>query len=55
MKIEGLDGLSRGNLNVGIMTGRAMLEFVPIHLSAIERSPKIKTWIDDWTGYDDLE
>jgi hypothetical protein len=55
MKIQGSDGLSRGNLNVGVMAGKAMLDFVPIHLSATERSPRLKAWINDWTGTDRLE
>jgi len=38
MKAQGPDGLSRGNLDVGVMAGTAMLNFVPIHLDAFERS-----------------
>ena len=38
MKAQGSDGLSRGNLNVGVMAGRSMLDFVPTHLNTFKRS-----------------
>jgi hypothetical protein len=34
---QGADGLSRGNLDNGVMIGEHMLEYVPIHLLALER------------------
>jgi hypothetical protein len=55
MKVQGSDGLSRGNLNVGVMAGRSMLDFVPIHLSALDRSSTLRPWVEDWTQGDDLE
>ena len=55
MKAQGSDGLSRGNLNVGVMAGIAMLDFVPTHLNAFERSPPLLPWIQTWTGKDVLE
>jgi hypothetical protein len=48
MKLQGSDGLSRGNLNVGVMAGKRMLEFVPIHISALDRTPKLKPWLDSF-------
>jgi hypothetical protein len=48
MKVQGSDGLSRGNLNVGVMAGKKMLEFVPIHISALDRTPKLKPWLDSF-------
>ena len=39
---QGSDGLSQGNLNVGVMAGHKMLDFVPINLSALQRSPALK-------------
>jgi hypothetical protein len=45
---SGVDGLSRGDRNAGIMTGASMLLFVPIAQSAIERSPKLASWITEW-------
>ena len=45
---QGSDGLSRGNLTEGVMGGKSMEFFVPIHLGAIERSPEILPWIKSW-------
>lgn len=45
---QGTDGLSRGNLLSGVMAGKAMTEFVPIHLSAVDRCSKLKTWIQSF-------
>ena len=50
MKVQGSDGLSRGNLNVGVMAGKRMLEFVPIHLTALERSSTLKPWLETFIG-----
>ena len=50
MKVQGSDGLSRGNLNVGVMAGVKMLDFIPIHLSAFERSPTLKPWLKSFMG-----
>ncbi len=55
MKVQGSDGLSRGNLNVGVMAGRSMFDFVPIHLSALNRFENLKLWVEDWTQGDNLE
>jgi hypothetical protein len=54
MIMQGADGLSRGNLDNGVMVGRHMLEYVPIHLSALERSTLLKEWLDGWVGEDTL-
>ena len=48
MKVQGSDGLSRGNLNVGVMAGKKMLDFVPIHLTAFERTPLLKPWLESF-------
>ena len=50
MILEGGDGVSRGSLNEGVMAGEEMLSFIPLHLSAIERSPSLEDWIRTWTG-----
>ena len=55
MKAQDLDGLLRGNLYVGVMAGTAMLDFVPTHLNAFERSSTLLLWIKTWTGSDKLE
>ena len=48
MKWQGTDGLSRGNLLEGVMKGENMLTYVPLHLSALERSPRLLSWIKSW-------
>ena len=48
MKVQGSDGLSRGNLNVGVMAGKRMLDFVPIHMTALERSATLKPWLESF-------
>ena len=52
MKVQGTDGLSRGNLNVGVMAGKRMLDFIPIHMTAIERTPLLKPWLESFIGND---
>jgi hypothetical protein len=47
---QGTDGISRGNLLEGVMTGRKMISFVPISLGAVERSPKLLQWFRSWTN-----
>jgi hypothetical protein len=47
---QGGDGVSRGSLNEGVMAGEDMLSFIPLHLSAIERSTTLLDWIRSWTG-----
>jgi len=37
MIAQGADGLSRGDLTNGVMSGKPMLDFAPLHLSAIQR------------------
>ena len=45
---QGTDGLSRGDMYEGVMAGDSMLTHVPLHLSALERSPKLDKWIASW-------
>ena len=47
----GVDGVSRGDLNAGVMAGANMLSFVLLlHLSAVDRSEGLLTWLLSWTG-----
>ncbi len=50
MIAQGSDGLSRGNMTEGVMTGMGMQSFIPTHLSATDRSPDVDTWIRSWAG-----
>jgi hypothetical protein len=54
MIAQGTDGVSRGLLTEGVTTGVDMLSFIPLHLSALERSPQLKPWVKSWLG-DDTE
>ena len=51
---QGTDGISRGNMMEGVLTGRQMLAYVPIHLSAVDRDPNLLNWIRGWCGENDL-
>jgi hypothetical protein len=55
MIAQGTDGLSRGDVTEGVLSGQAMLSFIPLHMSAIERHPPILEWIRDWTEQASLE
>ena len=45
MIAQGTDGTSRGDLGEGVMKGQSMLSFVPLHLTALERSKNLKEQI----------
>jgi hypothetical protein len=46
MQAEGADGSSRGDQSTGVMNGTHILEFGPLHQSAVELSPLLKVWIE---------
>ena len=48
MKLQGSDGLSRGNLLEGVMTGKDILSYIPLAKTALDRSPKLLRWIKSW-------
>ena len=50
---QGTDGLSRGDIGEGVMKGDAMLNYIPLHLSAIERSDTLKQQIINCIGAGD--
>jgi len=45
MKLQGTDGISRGQLKEGISIGQYMLQFCPWGETALERSPSLKNWL----------
>jgi hypothetical protein len=45
MIAQGTDGLSRGDLNEGVMKGDQLSTFIPLHLSALERQENLKELI----------
>ena len=50
MIAQGSDGVSRGALNEGVMSGQDMLSYVPIAQTALERNPKLRQWLISWIG-----
>lgn len=51
MIAQGTDGVSRGYLGHGVMAGEAMVMHIPIHISAVTRSPlDLVPWIQSWSG-----
>ncbi len=49
MIAEGTDGLSRADHGEGVMLGRDIRCFIPLHLNPIERDPKVGSWLKDVT------
>jgi hypothetical protein len=52
MQAQGTDGVSRGQLTEGVMNGESMMSFVPMHESALDRSPKLKDWLKEFVSPD---
>ena len=46
MICQGTDGLSRGDVNEGVMQGMSMLNFVPLSQSCLERSESLKSKLE---------
>jgi hypothetical protein len=53
IKVECTDGLSQGDISEGVLKGLDLLSFVPLQLTAIERSPQVKIWVKGWFGQKD--
>jgi hypothetical protein len=51
---HGTDGLSRGDTNDIATSGVYLSSMVPLHLSSMERSPKLLEWIKYWVELPDL-
>mmetsp|Transcript_24077 Transcript_24077/g.36570 ORF Transcript_24077/g.36570 Transcript_24077/m.36570 type:complete len:345 (-) Transcript_24077:208-1242(-) len=54
MIAQGDDGLSRSDLNAGVLAGKNMLEFLPLHQGALERFPALEKWVRTWCGNDTI-
>ena len=50
MILTGIDGVSRGGMNAGVMAGADMLSYVPLHLSLLQRSLSLRGWLKEWIG-----
>jgi hypothetical protein len=46
MQAEGTDRASRGDLLTGAMNGTSVLNYVPLHLAALELEAGLKPWLD---------
>jgi hypothetical protein len=45
---QGTDGISRGDFSTGVMGGHSMFNYIPLHMSALERENKLIGWIKKW-------
>jgi hypothetical protein len=45
MIAQGTDGLSRADFSEGVMAGKAMTSFIPLHLDCEERAPGMGEWL----------
>ena len=50
MIAQGSDGISRGDHSEGVMQGRPMIEYAPLHLRADEEDPSLKKLVSDILG-----
>ena len=48
MMAQGTDGVSRGDMLTGVFAGKSMTDYVPLHLTALDRSPDLLTWVRAW-------
>jgi hypothetical protein len=53
MIAQGTDGLSRGELSSGVMSGKDFLPYLPLNETAFDRDPKLKSRIQGWLVTDD--
>ena len=46
----GIDGLSRGTINQGVLARKdtRLMDYIPLHLGAVERSEDLHRWIQSW-------
>lgn len=50
MIAQGTDGISCGVLNKGVMSGKNMMDFLPLHLPPSKRDDMIISWVRLWAG-----
>jgi hypothetical protein len=53
MIASGIDALSRGSANEGVMRGEDLLSYIPLHLSAVKREAGLADWIFSWSNDSD--
>lgn len=50
MIAQGTDGISRGDKGEGVLQGKAMMEYVPLHKGVLDRSEGMGDWIMEIMG-----
>jgi len=50
MIAQGTDGVSRGDLSNGVMSGNSMLDFVPLNEGVDSRAPRLVAWVAEACG-----
>ena len=50
MIAQGTDGLSRADLSEGVMQGKPIENFIPLHLDALEREAGLRPWLERITA-----
>jgi hypothetical protein len=55
MIAQGTDGLSRADHSEGVMQGKPMIDFIPLHQDPLEREPRLKPWLESVTKNLDAE
>ena len=46
---QGTDSISRGDMYEGIMNRKTILSYIPLEISALERSPAMSKRIESWS------
>jgi hypothetical protein len=49
MIAQGTDGLSRADHSEGVMQGRPMMDYMPLHLNPLVRDARLKPWLNEVT------
>ena len=52
---QGTDGLSRGMMLEGVLTGKSMIGYIDLAKGTIERHPPLLEFMRDWTEHSKLE
>ena len=51
---QGTDGVSRGELGQALKLDKPIREFIPINISALDRTDRLRPWLDSWMGKDTI-
>jgi hypothetical protein len=50
MIAQGTDGLSCADHSQGVMQGKPIQDFIPLHLNSFEQEPNVKSWLERITA-----